>query len=53
MNWLFDQAEIFIMVSSQSFLHLRTSIRRTADAPYFANGSANWSFINPLHFYFA
>ena len=30
------------MVSSQSFPHLRTSIRRTTDAPHFINGSANW-----------
>ena len=30
------------MVSSQSFQQLRTSIRRTAVAPYFVNGSANW-----------
>ena len=30
------------MVSSQSFPHLRISIRHTADAPYFVNGPANW-----------
>ena len=30
------------MISSQSFPHFRTSIRRTTDAPYFVSGSANW-----------
>ena len=30
------------MISSQSFPHFRTSIRRSTDAPYFVSGSANW-----------
>ena len=38
------------LVSSQSFPHFRTSIRRTTDAPYFANGSGN-EFINPLYLF--